>query len=317
MSEDKATVTSENIPSLIEVLRQRHATHSLPLQRTDPWKLSLTIEGGGMRGTMSAGMVMALQQVQGLYLFDDVYGTSIGAVNGMYLINNQTEHGLDVYEKAAASKMIDTRRFSKMLDVDILFDEIVTQYAPVNWEQITAHPVRLHPMVMHPSWHDAKDGARVMNCRDVDELQTIMRAAVRIPGMGGWPVGRNRHQLWDAGFNEAIPWLTAQQQGATHQLMLRTMPDVLQVTGFGNIDKWQQQLLTVSSLLSSKVLEDMGFIPYATQAEAADNACDYHIRAVYPMEVYAGTITTDIQKLQASFEHGYQQMMEWWQRNMR
>ena len=36
---------------------------SLPLHRTDSFKLGLVVEGGGMRGAVSAGSLFALEQL--------------------------------------------------------------------------------------------------------------------------------------------------------------------------------------------------------------------------------------------------------------
>jgi len=48
-----------NHPAL-QLLRQRAAQNSLPNDRRDNFKLGLVVEGGGMRGAVSAGGLLEL-----------------------------------------------------------------------------------------------------------------------------------------------------------------------------------------------------------------------------------------------------------------
>ncbi len=48
-----------NHPAL-QLLRQRAAQNSLPFDRKDNFKLGLVVEGGGMRGAVSAGGLLEL-----------------------------------------------------------------------------------------------------------------------------------------------------------------------------------------------------------------------------------------------------------------
>ena len=52
-------------------------------------KLALVIEGGGMRGVVSAGSLLALDQLGFRNVFDEVYATSAGGVNAAYFLSGQ------------------------------------------------------------------------------------------------------------------------------------------------------------------------------------------------------------------------------------
>ncbi|MBW1714100.1 MAG: patatin-like phospholipase family protein [Deltaproteobacteria bacterium] len=67
---------------VLEVLGQRTEAGSLPGQRRDNFKLGLAVEGGGMRGVVSAGMLLGLAQLGLRPALDAVYGASAGALNG-------------------------------------------------------------------------------------------------------------------------------------------------------------------------------------------------------------------------------------------
>ena len=75
--------------SVHDLLEFRRRTHSQPGHRQDPYTLALCLEGGGMRGAVSAGMAQALQQQGYLDAFDTIYGASAGALIGAYLVARQ------------------------------------------------------------------------------------------------------------------------------------------------------------------------------------------------------------------------------------
>ena len=70
---------SKNVRDLI---LHRARTGSRPRHRDDGATVALCIEGGGMRGVVSAGMVVAIEQLGILRAFDRIYGASAGAPLG-------------------------------------------------------------------------------------------------------------------------------------------------------------------------------------------------------------------------------------------
>ena len=73
---------------VLEILRERRRTSSLPSRRSagDKAKLGLAIEGGGMRGIVSAAMLQVLEECGMTDCFDAVYGCSSGAINAAYFL---------------------------------------------------------------------------------------------------------------------------------------------------------------------------------------------------------------------------------------
>ncbi|GAA1517960.1 patatin-like phospholipase family protein [Nocardioides humi] len=67
--------------TLVAALAERRASGSGPGQRSDGLRIALAIEGGGNRAAYSAGMALALDEAGLTRAFDDVYGTSGGALN--------------------------------------------------------------------------------------------------------------------------------------------------------------------------------------------------------------------------------------------
>ena len=77
---------------MIALIRARHAEGSRPGERTDGRRLALVIEGGGMRGVVSAGMTAAVEQLGLTDAFDEVHGASAGAFNAAFLIAWQASY---------------------------------------------------------------------------------------------------------------------------------------------------------------------------------------------------------------------------------
>lgn len=74
-----------------EVLRARRAG------QVDDFVVGLTVEGGGMRGVVSAGMLVALRELRLTSLFDHFYGSSAGALNLAYFAAGAGAEALAAY----------------------------------------------------------------------------------------------------------------------------------------------------------------------------------------------------------------------------
>ena len=71
---------------VMQVLRERARTASQPGARADRHRVALVLEGGGMRGVVSAGMTAALERLGMSPRSTSSAGSSAGAINGAALI---------------------------------------------------------------------------------------------------------------------------------------------------------------------------------------------------------------------------------------
>jgi predicted patatin/cPLA2 family phospholipase len=62
-------------------------------------KLTLLVEGGGMRGICSAGGLVAPNALGLSYALDQIYATSAGAMNVAYVLSGQAVFGIQIYYK--------------------------------------------------------------------------------------------------------------------------------------------------------------------------------------------------------------------------
>jgi len=76
---------------VLQALAARTRAASQPGARDDGLRIALAVEGGGMRGTISGGMALALHQLGLVPAFDAVYGASAGAISGAWLLSSRPE----------------------------------------------------------------------------------------------------------------------------------------------------------------------------------------------------------------------------------
>ena len=121
------TVTAEQLANhdVMKVISQRVRTNSTPGNRApgDKANLALAIEGGGMRGAVSAGMAAAIASLGLSDAFDSVYGSSAGCIVGAYMISRQM--AVSVYTEvlpAAGSRFASKNRVIGNVGVSYVSD---------------------------------------------------------------------------------------------------------------------------------------------------------------------------------------------------
>ena len=212
---------------VLDLISSRVAAASQPGARTDGARLALAIEGGGMRGVVSAGMLTALEQLGCLDAFDDCYGSSAGAISGAYFVAGQSSDSIALHWECLCSRaFIDPVRATRgksLLSLEYLLDEVCERRFPLDWQAVLAAPTRLHPLAASANDGTIHDLAWVTTKA---ELKEALRASARIPVVCGPPVKLNGDHYLDAGLYEPIPYHAALSDGATHVLVLRSHANV-------------------------------------------------------------------------------------------
>ena len=80
-----------NLHPVLRALLERKRTRSKPGARCDNYRIGLAVEGGGMRGVISAGATGEILRMGFADCFDAVYGSSAGAMNLTYYLAKQPE----------------------------------------------------------------------------------------------------------------------------------------------------------------------------------------------------------------------------------
>ncbi len=108
---------------VLKLIEKRFKTKSKPGSRAidDNDNLALSIEGGGMRGAVSAGMASAISVLGLSDCFDSIYGSSAGSVVGAYFVSRQM--CIDVYTQvltAAKKSFVCKLRLASSLASNLL-----------------------------------------------------------------------------------------------------------------------------------------------------------------------------------------------------
>jgi predicted patatin/cPLA2 family phospholipase len=210
--------------TVLALLGARRQQGSRPGARLDDARLVLVIEGGSSRGAYSAGMTVAIERLGMLPLFDAVYGSSAGALNGAWLLCGRAEATMHAWWTPEIMRgTIDPRRVLRrrpVVDTRFLVHTVYTEIMPMGFQEILDSPIEFHPLAT-----DAHTGASTdlfEHIRDQAGLQAALRATTAMPFLTGEPIELDGRRFVDAGVSESVPIRTALKQQATHVVALRT-----------------------------------------------------------------------------------------------
>jgi predicted patatin/cPLA2 family phospholipase len=208
-----------------DLLRERERTGSTPGERRDPYRVALVVEGGGMRGVVSAGMASALERLGLTRCFDLVVGSSAGAINGAALIAGVARHGAATYSGPLASRAFvnpaRVLRGQPVIDVNYALTYTSAEVDAARHERVLKNPIALHCVAVDVETARCVDFSGM---RSKDELRDVLLASTRMPWAGGPPVEIAGRRYIDGGIGSAIPVAEAIAAGATHVLALQTRP---------------------------------------------------------------------------------------------
>ena len=212
---------------VLRVIEERARSGSRPGHRDDGLRIALSIEGGGMRGTVSAGMALALYERGLVPAFDAVYGSSAGAISGAWLLSS-TPEGLrgwadPNYARSLIHWSAPLRRRPRrrpVVDVETLVEVLYQTELPMDFASVLASPVEYHPLATDAATGESTDLRPLIT--DEAELRLALRASASLPFLAGPPIELHDRRFYDAGVAESIPFRTPLAQGATHILVLRS-----------------------------------------------------------------------------------------------
>jgi predicted patatin/cPLA2 family phospholipase len=208
-----------------ELLRRRREDRSAPGARRDPHRLALVLEGGGMRGVVSAGMAAALERLGLTPSFDLVVGSSAGALNGAGLLAGVAGAGPGVYAGPLASReFINPARLlvgRAAMDVGFVLRHASDDVDDDRHERTIASAAPLHCVAVDV---ETASAVTFTGMRTREELERVLLATTRMPLFGGSPVAIDGRRFIDGALVASIPLEAALAAGATHVLVLQTRP---------------------------------------------------------------------------------------------
>jgi predicted patatin/cPLA2 family phospholipase len=209
-------------PGLIDLLRARARRGSRP-PHGDGASIALAVEGGAMRGVISAGMVWALEDLHLTHAFDAIYGSSGGAINAAYFLAGQAGMGTTVYfEDINNRRFIDLRRAlvgRPIVNLSFLLEDVACRRKPLAVDRVLAHPT---PLSVIATDVEREGATSLAGFRAPADLFGALRASATMPIVAGGPHVYGGRRYLDASLSEPIPARAAEADGHTHVLVLLT-----------------------------------------------------------------------------------------------
>src|SRR6266568_6951199 len=175
-----------------------------------------------MRGTISAGMALALDELGLVSALDAIYGASAGAITAAWLLSRP--QGLRGWTEPSYARAFIRRsallRGRPVADIRALIEELYQTTFPMDFDAVLASPVEFHPLATDAATGQSTDLRPL--CGTPAELRLALRASAALPLLAGPPVQLDGRRFYDAGLSESVPYRTALAQGATHVLVLRS-----------------------------------------------------------------------------------------------
>ena len=254
--EDDVDVDTDGHP-VLEAILARKRSGSVPGDRSDGMRIGLAVEGGGMKGVISAGMCGEMLRCGFADCFDAVYGSSAGAMNLTYYLANQPE-GIAAYEEDLVDGgFLDLRRLPALqrmgprkgkkgesmdkswdesvdedpgpdtvrpaMDVSYLVDGVMdhSPTRPLNWDALINSRVPLK--VVATSLDTLTPVVLEGPWKGVEDLKQCLKASAAVPIFAGpEPVTWRGQRLVNAAVMEPVPVHAAIADGCTHVLVLCT-----------------------------------------------------------------------------------------------
>jgi predicted patatin/cPLA2 family phospholipase len=209
---------------VVQIIRRRRIEGSRPGERHDGRRVALVIEGGGMRGVVSAGMTAALEQLGLRDAFDEVHGASAGAFNAAFLLAGQAAYLTALYQHGFGDprfvSVLRAVRGGPALDMDYVVNDVWTRQRPLRFDAILSSAIDLHCTATDADQAEIVD---LTDLPDEEEIRLALRASARLPWLAGPPVRFRGRRLLDATLAESIP-VQAAFASASDVLVLQTRP---------------------------------------------------------------------------------------------
>jgi predicted patatin/cPLA2 family phospholipase len=205
-----------------DIVLRRRDSGSKPGWRNDHMHMALVIEGGGMRGAYTAGMIDALARCGMNSCFDAIYGTSAGGFAAVMFGAGQARGSSWLYpDELSGRQFIDFGRLLKhvgpVICLQYLVEQVLTITRPLDFAGLKDLGV---PIWLIATAADSMEPHALGNFETAEEWKAALRASASIPLLSGPPVRLYDRSWLDGAISEPLAVRRAFNDGATHVLAL-------------------------------------------------------------------------------------------------
>lgn len=185
-------------------------------------RLGLVLEGGGMRGMFTSGVIDVLMEAG--IRFDGGVGVSAGSCFGVNVKSGQIGRALRYQLKMVGNKRYMGLR-SLLTTGNLVNAEYAYHIVPMQIDVFDVEAAAASPMefiVVCTDVHTGQPVYHTLERVDYDELEWI-RASASLP-LVAQPVAVDGHLLLDGGLSDSIPLKYMQERGYSRNIVVLTQP---------------------------------------------------------------------------------------------
>ncbi|MDQ0197700.1 patatin-like phospholipase family protein [Neobacillus ginsengisoli] len=266
-------------------------------------QVGLVLEGGGMRGVYTAGVLEYFLE-QKLF-FPYVIGVSAGACNAASYLSKQKGRNKTVTIKYASDpRYISWRNYFKnrqFFGMDFIFDEIPNQHVPFHYDVFFNSPSEFvvgttDCLTGEPVYYKKQQYGK--------DLLTVLRASSSLPFIAP-EISYKDKILLDGGISDPIPIKKAQQDGFTKNIVILTRNE-----GYEKkpskfhflVDRKYPEYSGLQQALRNRYQTYNETVAYLENEEKAGNV--FIIRPLKPLKV--GRMERNPQRLEELYNQGYE-----------
>ena len=264
-------------------------------------KIGLVLEGGGMRGLYTGGVLDALMDEK--IKADYVIGVSAGACNGVSYVSGQRGRNLRINTvRVLDRRYVGFRNFlttGSVFGMDFIFDEIPNRLEPFDYAAFQQNPCAFEAGVS-----DVETGLPVyFGKEDIKDHSLVLRASSSLPMFAPMVKYKGREYL-DGGLTDPIPVRRALAQGCDRVIVVLTRErDFVKKAEPGRrvYHRKYRRYPAVPCMLDRRHIVYNETLSYLRELEKEGRALV--IAPAEPLGV--GRFEKHVEKLQTAFETGY------------
>ena len=200
---------------------EEKAKGNMGYKMMDQEKSGLVLEGGGMRGIYTAGVLDVMME-EGI-TFDGVIGVSAGAIHGCSFVSGQNGRSIRYYEKYCSDKrfmsLSNVFRTGDLADAQFCYHDLPERLDPYDYNAFNQSKTQFY--VTCSNLETGK--AEYLQITDMKKQIDLLRASASLPYVSRIVEFEGRKYL-DGGCCDSIPVLAFRQMGFTRTVAVLTRP---------------------------------------------------------------------------------------------
>lgn len=261
----------------------------------------LVLEGGGMRGIFTAGVLDAFLDLN--IEFDHCVAISAGALNGVSFISKQKGRNLRVMQKYQTVSIKKWITEGSIFDMEMLLKTVPEVLDPVDHKTYKKNPCKLYAGIF-----DVESGELEFPCiEDSKRDKLYLQAAASLPLLSKM-VHINGHKYLDGGVRDCFGLDFAIEKGCDKIIVINTRDK--------DYRRGEEKTLPLMKIVYRKYPKLIEFIGkraknYNDMVKRLEQLDEQNqIMLIRPInKVTVSRTETDVEKLTALYEEGYQLVM--------